>query len=155
MIPEEVRDPNFGTIHFRETRELEDCLIIIPEMNGDEIDCFNISWLDKIVTDQIAGCKFVVFDYSRLKYVSDECFGLMAKIAGSVSYQLGELILIGMNSTVRELFETFGMSSFFIISDDVVHAVTLLSDPVEMKRRHGGTPDDSESPIFLPAGGGF
>lgn len=97
-----------------------DLLIVKPI---GRLDSSNSSDFEKIVDERItAGSKNVLLDMSELAYVSSAGLRAVLIIGKKIRSENGKLLMSGMQSSVREIFEISGFLSIFELFESVEKA---------------------------------
>lgn len=105
-----------------------DAVVVAPQ---DRLDHINADAFSLALEPHLAQCRpggvQLVLDLSGLRYVSSaglRCFMLAAKQAKA---QGGEVVVAGMQTVVREIFEISRFTLLFRVFDDVSAALEALS----------------------------
>jgi anti-anti-sigma factor len=103
---------------------IDDCLILT--LNG-YIDTYNSSYFQKRVQKSVdAGFIQLIFNCSGLNYVSSTGIGSFTSFLKAVKPKGGDLILLGIQPKVYEVFQLLGFSQFFVIKDNLDEAIDFF-----------------------------
>ncbi len=72
------------------------------------------------------GVRKVVFDLSRLDYISSAGLRVILMAGKMLRKDLGRVVLVGLNETVREVFATSGFLALFPIGDTLEDGLKLF-----------------------------
>lgn len=98
-----------------------DVLVIRPE---GRIDTNTSDELERALTGRIdGGARRLVLDMSGTDYISSAGLRVLLLAAKKLRGAAGQLVLGGMNPSVRQIFELAGFVSIFTIEPDVDRAV--------------------------------
>ena len=105
-------------------KEVEEGLII--HLTG-YIDTYNSSYFQKRVQKVIeAGYNRLVFECEGLNYVSSTGVGSFTSFLKALKAKGGDLVLLGIQPKVYEVFQLLGFSQFFNIKDTLENAVIFF-----------------------------
>lgn len=62
---------------------------------------------------------FLVFDFSRLKFINSEGIGYLMEVHTHLVKQDKKLVIVGVNNHVKDVFETIGISEIISLYDNV------------------------------------
>jgi anti-anti-sigma factor len=115
-------------IHLQLVPESENCLVLV--LNG-YIDTYNSNYFQKRVQLAIdSGYIRLIFHCGSLNYVSSTGIGSFTSFLKAVKPQGGDLILLGIQPKVYEVFQLLGFSQFFHIYDNLEEAISFFSGEV-------------------------
>ncbi|MBQ7612942.1 MAG: STAS domain-containing protein [Spirochaetaceae bacterium] len=122
--------PNFDDDHdesLKITLEKIDERGLILALDG-YIDTYNSTFFQTHVTKAIeSGFLHLIFDCSQLTYVSSTGIGAFSIFLKTIKPQGGNIVLVGMNAKVFEVFQLLGFSQFFVIKDTVDEAKAFFT----------------------------
>jgi anti-anti-sigma factor len=98
---------------------------IILKLDG-LIDTYNSSLLQKEVLNTLSSYTKVIFDCSKLTYVSSTGIGTFTVFLKHVKEKNGTIILTGLQQKVLEIFQLLGFSKFFNIIDTLDESLKTL-----------------------------
>ncbi len=91
------------------------------------IDTYNSPQVSQTVNAKIKnGAKNLIFDLSKVTYISSTGIGIFASFLKTVKPTNGDIILVGMIDRVLEVFTLLGFSSFFTRVDSLEEALSYL-----------------------------
>lgn len=105
---------------------------IILKLDG-LIDTYNSSDLQKEVLDIISSYSKIVFDCSKLTYVSSTGVGTFMVFLKSVKEKNGTIVLANLQQKVMEIFQLLGFSKFFTVTDSLDEGLKVLGISTEVK----------------------
>lgn len=105
---------------------------VILELDG-LIDTYNSSDLQKEVLDIISSYSKIVFDCSKLTYVSSTGVGTFMVFLKSVKEKNGTIVLANLQQKVMEIFQLLGFSKFFTVTDSLDEGLKVLGISTEAK----------------------
>lgn len=105
---------------------------IILKLDG-LIDTYNSSDLQKEVLDIISSYSKIVFDCSKLTYVSSTGVGTFMVFLKSVKEKNGTIVLANLQQKVMEIFQLLGFSKFFTVTDSLDEGLKVLGISTEAK----------------------
>lgn len=105
---------------------------VILELDG-LIDTYNSSDLQKEVLDIISSYSKIVFDCSKLTYVSSTGVGTFMVFLKSVKEKNGTIVLANLQQKVMEIFQLLGFSKFFTVTDSLDEGLKVLGISTEVK----------------------
>jgi anti-anti-sigma factor len=118
-------------IKLQKVDEVEGCLVLY--LTG-YIDTYNSNYFQKRVSRAIeSGFTKLIFQCGGLNYVSSTGIGSFTAFLKSVKPKGGDLVLLGIQPKVYEVFQLLGFSQFFNIKDNLDDSVNFF--------RPGTTPD--------------
>lgn len=79
-----------------------------------------------IQSEMDEGFRLVVFDFSQLAQISSEGLLVILKLINELRKSGGEVMVAGLNSKVRVLFNVSGLFTLMEETDDVDSAITKL-----------------------------
>lgn len=86
---------------------------IILCLNG-YIDNYNAGqFLEEVINLVESGIRLIVFDCSKLRYISGTGIGAFAKIQNMIAVLCGELAILSLSDPIREVFRLLGIEKFF------------------------------------------
>ena len=99
---------------------------VVVQMTG-YLDTYN----SKSVQDQVdqiieEGVIYFIFDLTKMNYISSTGIGVFVNTLKRVRESKGDIILVGMQRRVSEVFELLGFATFFATSETVDEAVEYL-----------------------------
>lgn len=97
------------------------------------IDTYNSSDLQKEVLDIISSYTKIIFDCSKLTYVSSTGVGTFMVFLKSVKEKNGTIVLANLQQKVLEIFQLLGFSKFFTITDSLNEGLNVLGISKETK----------------------
>lgn len=103
---------------------------VILKLDG-LIDTYNSSDLQKEVLDIISLYTKVVFDCSKLTYVSSTGVGTFMVFLKSIKERNGTIVLTNLQQKVLEIFQLLGFSKFFTITDSLDESLKVLGISTE------------------------
>lgn len=93
------------------------------------LDSNSSAGAEKQVTERIgAGAKRIVFDFSRLDYVSSAGLRVILMAAKQLRPLGGKLAICCMNAQIRDVFEMSGLLSLLVICDSRDAATSSVAD---------------------------
>jgi anti-anti-sigma factor len=111
-------------IKLEKVDEVEGCLTL--ELTG-YIDTYNSACFQKRVQKAIdAGFIRLVFLCSSLNYVSSTGIGSFTSFIKAVKPHGGDVVLMGIQPKVYEVFQLLGFSQFFIIKESLDDAISFF-----------------------------
>lgn len=100
-------------------------------LNG-YIDTYNSSFFQKRVAKVVeAGYVNLIFDCAALNYVSSTGIGSFTAFLKMVKPKGGDVVLLGIQPKVYEVFQLLGFSQFFNIKDSHTDAVSFFQGGVK------------------------
>jgi anti-anti-sigma factor len=145
IIPkfDDEKDENLQ-INLQTVSEVEHCLVLA--LTG-YIDTYNASFFQKRVQMAIeAGFIRLIFNCSSLNYVSSAGIGSFITVLKTVKSKDGNLVLLGVQPKVGEVFQLLGLSQFFNIRDTVDSAIDCFrGNPI--KQNPGAFPKIFPCPV--------
>lgn len=105
---------------------------VIIKLDG-LIDTYNSSDLQKAVLDIISSYTKIIFDCSKLTYVSSTGVGTFMVFLKSVKEKNGIIVLANLQQKVLEIFQLLGFSKFFTITDSLDEGLNALGISIETK----------------------
>lgn len=105
---------------------------VILKLDG-LIDTYNSSDLQKEVLDIISSYTKIVFDCSKLTYVSSTGVGTFMVFLKSVKEKNGTIVLANLQQKVMEIFQLLGFSKFFTVTDSLDEGLKVLGISTEVK----------------------
>lgn len=63
--------------------------------------------------------KFLIFDFAGLKFINSEGIGYLMEIHTHLVQRDKQLVIIGLNSHVKDVFETIGIAEIIPIYEDL------------------------------------
>lgn len=90
------------------------------------IDTYNSSILQKEVLDTLSSYTKVIFDCSKLTYVSSTGIGTFTVFLKNIKEKNGTIILTSLQQKVLEIFQLLGFSKFFTIIDTLDESLKTL-----------------------------
>lgn len=91
-----------------------DILILRP---CGRLDSSSSPELERVVTEQLdAGTQRLVFDLSQLDYISSAGLRVVLLAGKKMRASKGKLVLVGLQTMVREVFDMSGFLSLFAIT---------------------------------------
>ena len=95
---------------------------IIKTLNGDELtlqvkgelNVTNSKELEEVVSNSLNGIKKLVFDFSKLDYISSAGLRVLL-IAQKIMIKQGEMIVTGCNESVMDIFTITGFKDILNI----------------------------------------
>lgn len=98
---------------------------IILKLDG-LIDTYNSSDLQKEVTNVISSYTKIIFDCSKLTYVSSTGVGTFTVFLKNAKEKNGTIVLANLQTKVLEVFQLLGFSKFFTIVDNLDEGLKSL-----------------------------
>ncbi len=105
---------------------------VILKLDG-LIDTYNSSDLQKEVLDIISSYSKIIFDCSKLTYVSSTGVGTFMVFLKSVKEKNGTIVLANLQQKVMEIFQLLGFSKFFTVTDSLDEGLKVLGISTEAK----------------------
>jgi anti-anti-sigma factor len=106
-------------------KEIEEGLIL--HLTG-YIDTYNSGYFQKRVQKVIeAGYNRLIFECAGLNYVSSTGVGSFTSFLKALKTRGGDLVLMGIQPKVYEVFQLLGFSQFFNIKDTIENAVSFFT----------------------------
>lgn len=105
---------------------------IILKLDG-LIDTYNSPDLQKEVLDIISSYTKIIFDCSKLTYVSSTGVGTFMVFLKSIKEKSGTIVLANLQQKVLEIFQLLGFSKFFTITDSLDESLKVLGISTEVK----------------------
>jgi anti-anti-sigma factor len=97
-----------------EQEQCSDILILRP---CGRLDSSSSPELERVVTEQLeAGVQRLVFDLSSLDYISSAGLRVILLAGKKLRASKGKLVLVGLQTMVREVFDMSGFLSLFAIT---------------------------------------
>ncbi|MBU0747484.1 MAG: STAS domain-containing protein [Gammaproteobacteria bacterium] len=97
-----------------EQEQRSDILILRP---CGRLDSSSSPELERVVTEQLeAGVQRLVFDLSSLDYISSAGLRVILLAGKKLRASKGKLVLVGLQTMVREVFDMSGFLSLFAIT---------------------------------------
>jgi anti-anti-sigma factor len=98
---------------------------IILKLDG-LIDTYNSSDLQKEVANVISSYTKIIFDCSKLTYVSSTGVGTFTVFLKNAKEKNGTIVLANLQTKVLEVFQLLGFSKFFTIVDSLDEGLKSL-----------------------------
>lgn len=105
---------------------------IILKLDG-LIDTYNSPDLQKEVLDIISSYTKIIFDCSKLTYVSSTGVGTFMVFLKSIKEKSGTIVLANLQQKVLEIFQLLGFSKFFTITDSLDESLKVSGISTEVK----------------------
>lgn len=113
-------------ISLEKVENVNSCIMLY--LNG-YIDTYNSSFFQKRVAQVIdAGYKNIIFNCNALNYVSSTGIGSFTAFLKMVKPHGGDIVLLGIQPKVYEVFQLLGFSQFFKIKDTFDAALGFFKD---------------------------
>lgn len=113
-------------ISLEKVENVNSCIMLY--LNG-YIDTYNSSFFQKRVAQVIdAGYKNIIFNCNALNYVSSTGIGSFTAFLKMVKPHGGDIVLLGIQPKVYEVFQLLGFSQFFNIKDTFDAALGFFKD---------------------------
>ncbi len=94
-------------------------MMIIMYLKGF-LDTYNALDFQKEISNVIVkGHKHVIFECSELNYISSVGIGVFTTLLKQLRMDSGDLVLVGLQPKVYDIFQLLGFSKFFNIVDDI------------------------------------
>jgi anti-anti-sigma factor len=118
---------------------IKDTLKITPlQIGGDDhkiqlvlngyLDTYNSPEFQNHINSLInSGIKYIVFNCNGLNYISSTGIGAFTSFLKLLKQRKGDMVLYGLQSKVREVFELLGFTKFFKIADNMDDALLKLN----------------------------
>jgi anti-sigma B factor antagonist len=101
--------------------------ILALHLNG-YLDTYNSTTFQKRVSKAVsAGFNRLIFQCTRLNYVSSTGIGSFTMFLKLVKPQGGDVVLIDVQPKVNDVFQLLGFSQFFIIKENIDEALVHLT----------------------------
>jgi len=102
----------------------EQVLVVRPE---DSLNKACVKEFEELIQSEMdEGFRMVVFDFSQLTQISSEGLLMILKLINELRKSGGEVIVAGLNSKVRILFNVSGIFTLLEETEDVDTAITRL-----------------------------
>lgn len=95
-------------------------------IDSDNLDAGNTQAFKDAIQPYLDSCSLIVIDMSALRFVDSSGLGAMLACLRAMNNKHGQLKLIGLNSTVRSLFELVRMHRIFSIHGSCEEALASL-----------------------------
>ncbi len=102
-----------------------DVLIVRPE---GRIDTNTSEELERWIGNRVDGGRRLVVDMSAVDYISSAGLRVFLVTVKKLRGTGGQLVLAGLNPSVRQIFELAGFLSIFTVETDVDRAVARATD---------------------------
>ena len=102
--------------------ENESCKVVMLEGEFDNEGYDNVrDTLDNLLEaySKDAKVKHVVFDFSDLKYINSQGIGILMEVQTKLLALDKKMVIVGLNSNVKDVFETIGMKEMTTIYEDL------------------------------------
>lgn len=99
--------------------------VIILKLDG-LIDTYNSPDLQKEVLNIISSYTKIIFDCTKLTYVSSTGVGTFMVFLKSIKEKNGIIVLANLQQKVLEIFQLLGFSKFFTITDNMDESLKVL-----------------------------
>ena len=113
------------TVTLKVVDQLSDTLIVIP--NGELNTENTIKFEKRIKMVRHTGFKRLLFDFTGLHYLSSVAISFFVQLDNSLKEEGGALILVNMQSRVKEAFELLGFINFLHLEDTINEAITTIT----------------------------
>ncbi len=90
------------------------------------LDSLNAPVLDRFL-EQIGDGERLIFDFSKLDYISSAGLRVILKVAKRLNGSQGHLVLCGMEDVILEIFAVSGLLSFLQVEKSLSKAKSALS----------------------------
>jgi anti-anti-sigma factor len=92
------------------------------------LDATTSGQLEKVVVERLqAGTNLLLFDLSKLQYISSAGLRVLAMTLKQVSASEGRMALCGLQEPVKMVFDISGFTSFFRIAASLEDALASVS----------------------------
>ena len=97
---------------------------------GGIIDAKTFEQLEGAVQDVLTrGGNRLIVDLSGIGYISSAGIGVLLYAMGETRRAKGDLVLVGLQPTVLEVFDSLHLISLFILKQDVTEAALVFRKP--------------------------
>ncbi len=108
---------------------------LILSLTG-RLDATTSPGLEKFVMARVqAGSNRLLFDFSKLQYISSAGLRVLALVLKQVSSSAGHMALCGMREPVKMVFDVSGFTSFFPISASIEEALAASPPLMESQTK--------------------
>ncbi len=99
---------------------------LIVSVTG-KMDVKNSPELEQVISAQIKGLdKTLILDFKELNYISSAGLRVVLLAAKQIKVNKNELLISGLQGTVKDVFELSGFYSIFKISETIDDALSTL-----------------------------
>lgn len=113
-------------IQLQKVDGFEKCIIII--LSG-YVDTYNSTFFQKRIMTLIeAGYTQIIFNCAHLDYVSSTGIGSFTAFLKAVKGKGGDIILLGLQPKVYEVFQLLGFANFFTIHDSLETSINFFKN---------------------------
>jgi len=100
------------------------------------IDTYNTPFFSKKVNMAIThGFSYFIFDMQSVNYMSSTAIGIFTSFLKVLKPINGDIIFVGVNPKVYDVFELIGFSSFFTFTNDMTNAMKLVKPSKRVERK--------------------
>ena len=105
-------------------RKTEKAVLIALKGN---LDTMTSPEFDKRIAELTgAGEAFLIVDLTNLAYISSAGLRSLLSAAKKVKAQSGNIVLFGLQDSVKEVFDITGFNNFFLVADNEPKALELI-----------------------------
>jgi anti-anti-sigma factor len=95
-------------------------------LNG-YLDTYNSPEFQSHINELInSGVRFILFNLSGLNYISSTGIGALTSFVKILKQKKGNMVLLGIQEKVMEVFQLLGFTKFFKIASTLEEALSLL-----------------------------